>query len=456
MKETQILSKRQNPLINRNFTLLWSGQIISQIGDYAFDTTLVLWIATIIAQGQSWGPIAVSGIFLAASIPRFLVQPFAGVYVDRWNKRKTMIRMDMMRALLILFLILLTSVSLLTSGTHFPLLAQLGFIYLIVFLASICAQFFNPSSYSIINEIVPEVDRTKAFGLNHIVQSLATVIGPSVAGLLVFGLGIRWALLLNALSFVISFLSVSAIQLATKINKQEVQKSSFFQEFREGLHFFMENSVLKTLTISVILNMLGFGLLTTLDVYFFIQNLHASANLYGFLGASFGIGSIIGASLANQLTSRLSLLRTYCLTTIAMGIVVIIFARQTNAVVALFTFALFGILNALGIVAAEPITMHVTPPELLGRVSSVVITSWSVALIFSTAIAGYLDASLNHFHTTFLGFTFGPVDTLFTGAGILLIISGFYSTINFWNTSLTAKPLQDFTKKSEEMLKTNN
>jgi hypothetical protein len=55
--------------INRNFALLWGGQAVSVIGDYVFQTMLVLWITTVEARGQSWAPLAVSGVLLAGSIP---------------------------------------------------------------------------------------------------------------------------------------------------------------------------------------------------------------------------------------------------------------------------------------------------------------------------------------------------------------------------------------------------
>src|SRR5215468_3624319 len=97
-------SRRAGPVINRNFGLLWLGQTISVIGDFVFDTTLVVWIATSLAKDQPWAPLAVSGVLLAASLPVLLVGPVAGVFVDRWNKRRTMLVMDAIRVVLVLAL----------------------------------------------------------------------------------------------------------------------------------------------------------------------------------------------------------------------------------------------------------------------------------------------------------------------------------------------------------------
>src|SRR5579885_3273472 len=97
--------RRIGPLLNRNFGLLWLGQTISVIGDFVFDTTLVVWIATALAKDQSWAPLAVSGVLLATSVPVLLVGPVAGVFVDRWNKRRTMLVMDGLRVVLVLALL---------------------------------------------------------------------------------------------------------------------------------------------------------------------------------------------------------------------------------------------------------------------------------------------------------------------------------------------------------------
>ena len=94
--------------VNPNFSLLWSGQAISYIGDFVFDTTLVLWIASSLAAGKSWAPLAVSGMLVCVLVPSFVGGPIAGVFVDRWDKRRTMLAMDAARAGLILVLLLVS------------------------------------------------------------------------------------------------------------------------------------------------------------------------------------------------------------------------------------------------------------------------------------------------------------------------------------------------------------
>jgi MFS family permease len=79
---------------NRNFQRLFLGQSISIIGDSVFIVTVMLWIATRIAAGERWAPAAVSGALIASAVPALAVGPFAGVWVDRWNRRRTMLTAD--------------------------------------------------------------------------------------------------------------------------------------------------------------------------------------------------------------------------------------------------------------------------------------------------------------------------------------------------------------------------
>ena len=88
-------------LVNRNFAKLWYGQAVSAIGDTVFGTTLVLWVSQVLVRGSAWAPAAVSGILVAAAAAVGLVGPVAGVFVDRWNRKSTMMRTEAVRAAMV-------------------------------------------------------------------------------------------------------------------------------------------------------------------------------------------------------------------------------------------------------------------------------------------------------------------------------------------------------------------
>src|ERR1700676_1274976 len=200
--------RKPGMLINRNFALLWMGQTISFTGDFVFDTILVLWVATTIAKGQPWAPLAVSGVVFMAALPAFIVAPIAGVLVDHWdNKRGTMLRMHSFSIVLILLLFPLTGLMplpLIASG-QLPVWWKLAAIYTVALLIGSIAQFFNPAEVALLSDIVDEPERTRATGLHTLMLNLASLLGPIVGAFLYFALGVQGVLLLNILSFVVAF-----------------------------------------------------------------------------------------------------------------------------------------------------------------------------------------------------------------------------------------------------------
>src|SRR3981189_53003 len=101
-------------VINANYTKLFYGQAISSIGDYVFDTTLILWIGTRLLAGKDYAPAAVSGVLVALAAGVIIVGPVACVFVDRWDKRRTMMVSDLVRAALVAAL---GVVAMLPAGT---------------------------------------------------------------------------------------------------------------------------------------------------------------------------------------------------------------------------------------------------------------------------------------------------------------------------------------------------
>lgn len=431
-------------LINRNFALLWSGQAVSMIGDWISNTALILWITTRLAHGQSWAPLAVSGVLLATATPTLLVGPLAGVFVDRWDKRRTMRVMDALRAVLIVLLVPLSGAVPLPGlpAGHLPATWPLGAIYAVVVLTTLCAQFFNPGRLALIGAIVAEPYRARAFSLGQVTANLAIIIGPPLAALLYFGLGVQWTLILNALSFVVSFLALSAMRVqATTATAVDDRRAPVLGGFRAGLHFFAHNRVLVVIAVTTALIMLGGGALNALDIFFLTQNLHAPARLYGALDAAAGVGAVGGAVLAGLCAQRIGVARLFWLSALAMGMLDIIYARLTAFSPALLVLCAHGVANAVLNVASSPLLLHVTPPAFVGRVSAVLTPLMNLASLLSVAGAGYLASTVLHdFHLTFFDMPLGPIDAIFTAGGILAVGGGIYAMAGLRGAVLAMQP----------------
>lgn len=426
-------SRKPGLLINRDYAFLWLGQSISIIGDLMFTTTLVIWIALGFGAHQTWAPVAVSAVLIAAAAPTLLIGVFAGVFVDRARKRPMMLWMDGLRVLVVAALVVATGAFPLPllAGGRLPLVWALGLIYGVVVLVSVGEQFFRPASMALIQEIVPTELQARAMGLSQASISLALIIGPSLAAPLYAAFGPQWAVLIDAASFAISFLTILAIRepkgvaAGAHAAERAADTPSFWRELLAGARFYFSNRVLVTLLVAVVVAVLGASALNTLDVFFATENLHATTAMYGLIGGVFGFGSIVGSILFGFLAQRIGLARTLWMTMALFGVLVVALSRTTSYDIALGLFGVAGALNAGLNIAAGPMMMRETPNHLMGRVMSIFQPALNLAILAGTALVGYLaGVVLLGFHAEVLGQTFGAVDTIWLAGGVLMFLSG--------------------------------
>jgi predicted MFS family arabinose efflux permease len=314
------------------------------------------------------------------------------------------------------------------------LFGQLVAIYLVVFLATVCAQFFDPSRLAFVGDIVSEPDRARATGFLEISRNLAVVVGPPVAALLYFRFGAFWALLINALSFVLSFLALLAVPASSSnAHPQSEPQTHILHEFVSGLHFLAENRVLMTILVTSVVGMFGISAFNTLGIFFALQNLHIPASLYSVLSLAFGVGAIIGAFLAGLFAQRLGVARTFWFSILLVSGLLLVYARQTGFIPAGVVSFLLGIPYAAIGVASDPLLLLVTPSNLIGRTFSVIISIITLSILVSTALVGYLASMVLHdFHASFLGLAFGPIDTIFMVGSLFCFLAGIYAMVNLW------------------------
>lgn len=393
-------------LIHRNFVLLFVSWCISLLGDSLFDTTLSLWIVTQLARGQSWAPTALGGVLLAALLPVLTFGSLAGVLVDRWEKRRLMLRMDAARALLIAPLLLLT--DLIPLPFVLPVLVKLLILYLIVFLSSMCAQLFNPAAFGLLGELVVAERQAQANGLLQMSGGTVAILAPPLATVLYFALGAQVAIALNACSFLASFVALLALRVPAFAPRASGGGAhGFLQEYLAGLRFLAGNRILQAAMIGALLAVLAEGAQQALGIFFYQQNLHAPLSLYGVLLGVAGAGLIGGSLLAALFAQRLGVGRVFSAALLCEGIMVVLYARSTSFLPACLALCAISVLVAIINVALNPLALFVTPKELIGRVAAT-----------AASLAGGALASL---HTSWLGLTFGPFDTIFTATGLLTI-----------------------------------
>lgn len=414
-------------LISREYAKLWLAGAISQIGDYVFDVTVVLWVAVILARGKPWAPAAVSGVIAAVLVVTVVVGPFAGVFADRWDQRRTMMACDAARTVLIGGL---AALPLLPAGT-LPVSGQLACIYAVVVVSTAISRFFTPARFAIIAAIVEPAKRAKAASIGQATAAMAGMIGPPLAAPLLFGSGVVWALVIDAASFGLSFLAIAAVRApAAPVRRRAQAGSGVWTELRTGAGLVIGSRVLLAIVVSSMVANFGAYLLNTLNVFFLTHNLHARASLFGLLDPAFGIGAVLGAVLAGALGQRLGLSRIFWTGLLGTGLMIVAYSRSSAFVAGLALILILAVpLSALNTVVA-PIIMRSVPQEALGRVYALIQPAVQVMSVVAVAIAGWLSSSvLNGLHADVLGVHLGTYDAIFGLAGLLIALCGVYAMV---------------------------
>jgi MFS family permease len=154
-------------LRRRNFALLWLGGLVSMAGDWMLYIALPFYVYEI-----SGSTLATGAMFMAETLPRVLLGTMAGVFVDRWDRRLTMIVADVLRAALLLLLLLVRTVD------------QLWIVYLVAFAEAAISQFFNPAVSALLPRLVDEKQLLRANSLNAATGEAVRLSAPALGGML--------------------------------------------------------------------------------------------------------------------------------------------------------------------------------------------------------------------------------------------------------------------------------
>jgi MFS family permease len=227
---------------------------------------------------------------------------------------------------------------------------------------------------------------------------------------------------------VASFLLVRAIRARPEPAPVAAARPSFLGEFRSGLAYSSRSRPVRALMIAITTVTLGAGAMNALMVFFVIDNLHSKPDFYGVMGMGEGLGAVAGTLTAAWICARLGDVRVFCYGLIVAGIGFLAFARLDNLWQAVAALAVLGIpLGALN-VALSPILLRSVPRELIGRVVGILNPVQYLASMVAALVAGWLASTvLLGLHVEVGPVTFSRIDTIFTGAGLLVAVGGIYA-----------------------------
>src|SRR5512140_3153025 len=214
---------------NRNFSLMWWGQLVSTMG-----SALTSLAASIYVYRATGSALSVGLMLMATAAPSLLVGLFAGVFVDRYDRRSIMMAADLIRALLVVLI---------------PFLVPHGvaWLYIIVVLTSAVGQFFDPAYESVLPEVATEEELAAANSLMAISSFGSTAIGFAASGLIASAADISWAFYLDALSFLISAAWIYFLNVKVFATEESTSAAVVVKNLQAGVRALFNRPILRSL-----------------------------------------------------------------------------------------------------------------------------------------------------------------------------------------------------------------
>jgi MFS transporter, DHA3 family, macrolide efflux protein len=355
------------PMLRR----LWYAQVVSVFGDFlALFAVISVLTFKLHATAQQ-----VTGIQIAYMLPIAILGILAGVFVDRWPLKPTMVASDSIRAALCLLLLFAT---------------QIWHFYAILAAISVVSSFFGPAQGVAIRSAVPLHGLRSANALMQQVMFGMRIIGPAIAAFMVAYLGPRSCYIFDSISFVASaclIASVALVRTAPKPTPTHAEDVSAIRkvwlDMKQGISFIIHHAGLFFVILAMAAGMFVIGCFGPLIAIYVRDARHAATKMFGIVSPMIGLGMLIGVNGLNIFGKKLSntLLVYSGLIGIAVGLVILtLLPHVWSTLVGNF---IIGMAVAAIIVPAQTLFQQATPPELMGRVGSTF-----MSIVFGAQIGG--------------------------------------------------------------------
>ncbi len=357
----------------RNFTLLWLGQLVSEFGNGLTSIT-----ASILVYRETGSAASVGLMLMATALPSLLFGLIAGVFVDRFDRKRILIVSDLLRGLLI-FLI--------------PVLLPYGIIwlYVLVMLSSAVTQFFSPAQASLIPDVATDEELAAANSLLVATTTGALGLGFAAAGLISSAFSPEVAFYLDALTFLLSAGMFTMFKIRPLEVTEDTSVAIVVENLKEGLHFLWDSPAVRSVWLVFIPVYAVFGLHNSLLLPFSDRALGATEFQYGLIEGVAMVGFVAGALLMARLADRLREGQWIVLSLAGMGLLTVIYSQLQSINVAIALGVLMAFLNVPSFVGRQLIIQRYTTREVRGRVNSAFFFTRDAFFMVGMGLAGLAD-----------------------------------------------------------------
>jgi MFS transporter, DHA3 family, macrolide efflux protein len=360
---------------------VWYAQVVSLFGDF-----LALFaVIAVVSFGMRGTPRQIVGVQIAYMLPMVFIGPIAGVFVERWPLKPTLISSDLLRAVIAVLLIPATKV---------------WQVYIVLAALSCVSAFFSPAQQVTIRTHVPAHGLISANALMQVAFMGSRVVGPGAAGAIVAALGPAVCYGVDVASFLISAALIAsvAIQRATAAPRGEGSSTNkihqIWLDMRQGLSFIVHHPAVVFVVMAMAAGLFTVGCFGPLVAIHVRDTLHGSERLFGIVSGTVGFGMLAGTQVMRKLSQRFADDVIVLSGLAGIGIGALVLGTMPYALAAVVAMGIIGIAFSAIMVPAQTLLQRETPREIIARVSSTNISVAFMAQILGLLLSGYLADEL--------------------------------------------------------------
>jgi MFS family permease len=366
-------------LSNRNFMLAWWAGLVSWLGNYTLFIALPIYV-----YGETDSTLATGFSVMANALPTIVVGQVAGVFVDRWSYKRTMVIINL----------LLGGVTLLFLGV---LSVPWWLVIPVAFVRSSIGQFLGPAENALLPTLVSAERLAAANSLNALNNNLARLVGPAAGGLIIASMGFSGVVIVNALTYLLAALLILAVS-APKLSREPSSEMNPYRrlvgEWLTGLHAVRSNRLLRLSFVAGALVGLGEGFISTLMAPWVKVMLGGEGLELGYLMSAQAVGSITAGILLTGFADRIPTAYLLGWGGLLSGLLLVpllnyplvypvLWPGLILTAVAGFPFAMWG-------TAQMTLLQSQTEPQVRGRVFSAYFALFGLAQLIGMLASGLL------------------------------------------------------------------
>jgi MFS family permease len=373
-------------LKRRDFGLVWTASLISSTGDWVLFIGLPIYVYQLTGSA-----LATSAMFVAELVPQIALGSIAGVFVDRWDRKRTMVVANLLLAVAILPLVFVRSADL------------VWIVYIVAFTESLLGRFARPAEAAMLPRLVEKGDLVAANSLGAFAANTSRLVGPTIGGVVAGLYGLGAVAVLDSVTFLIAAALVMLVRTSGAPDRAAIADAAaaaagrlraFWREWLDGVTLVARSRTIRVLFALAALSALGEGSFGVLFVVWVNRVIGGTALELGWFMTAQAVGGLLGGLVIARITRGMSPRKVLGVASVAFGLLdAILFVSpliRPEIVVSLIIIGVVGIAGVAFMAGFNAILQTSVEDAYRGRVFGAVFTTMAILRLASTVVAGVL------------------------------------------------------------------